>query len=298
MKQNNTGPVIFGEVLFDCFPDGTEVLGGAPFNVAWNLHAFGLSPIFISRIGNDRRGLEVKEAMRRWGMDTGQIQIDNQRPTGTVRVLLDGHEPTFEISPQDAYGHIEKVKSGSFEKCPLLYHGSLALWNPQAVEVIESIKQQNRIPLFIDVNLRSPWWKRDRVLSLLNGASWVKLNEDELNLLVPINESLEEKAGIMLKEFQLKNVIVTRGKKGATIFLANGEQISIIPEPGISIVDTVGAGDAFSSVFILGIISKWPMNKTITHAQEFASAVVGRRGATVSDKAFYDRFIKRWTSNK
>ncbi len=37
-------PVIFGEVLFDCFSDGNSVLGGAPFNVAWHLQAFGLSP--------------------------------------------------------------------------------------------------------------------------------------------------------------------------------------------------------------------------------------------------------------
>ena len=44
---------IFGEVLFDCFPDGREVLGGAPFNVAWHLHAFGQSPVFVSRVGDD-----------------------------------------------------------------------------------------------------------------------------------------------------------------------------------------------------------------------------------------------------
>ena len=44
--------VIFGEVLFDDFPDGA-VLGGAPFNVAWHLQAFGLHPVMISRTGND-----------------------------------------------------------------------------------------------------------------------------------------------------------------------------------------------------------------------------------------------------
>jgi len=37
-------PVLFGEILFDRFPDGREVLGGAPFNVAWHLRGFGLDP--------------------------------------------------------------------------------------------------------------------------------------------------------------------------------------------------------------------------------------------------------------
>ena len=43
MKENkinlnkNGVPIIFGEVLFDIFPDGNQVLGWAPFNAAWYL---------------------------------------------------------------------------------------------------------------------------------------------------------------------------------------------------------------------------------------------------------------------
>ena len=65
---NHAIPVIFGEVLFDCFPDGNSVLGGAPFNVAWHLQAFGLSPIVISSIGDDELGKKVKSAMLDWNM--------------------------------------------------------------------------------------------------------------------------------------------------------------------------------------------------------------------------------------
>ena len=46
---NHTRPVVFGEVLFDCFPDGSRVLGGAPFNVAWHCQAFWLATfVYIS----------------------------------------------------------------------------------------------------------------------------------------------------------------------------------------------------------------------------------------------------------
>ncbi|MEM7234470.1 MAG: hypothetical protein AAF517_19985, partial [Planctomycetota bacterium] len=48
-------PVVFGEVLFDRFPDGRSILGGACFNVAWNLRGLGLDPLFVSR-ENDRTG--------------------------------------------------------------------------------------------------------------------------------------------------------------------------------------------------------------------------------------------------
>ena len=63
---------IFGEVLFDQFPDNQQVLGGAPFNVAWHLQAFGASPCFISRVGNDAKAVTIKNAMQTWGMDLTQ----------------------------------------------------------------------------------------------------------------------------------------------------------------------------------------------------------------------------------
>ena len=61
--SNNHNIHVFGEALFDHFPDGSRVLGGAPFNVAWHLQAFGLSPRFISRIGDDPPGHEITALM-------------------------------------------------------------------------------------------------------------------------------------------------------------------------------------------------------------------------------------------
>ena len=54
--MNPQHPCIFGEVLYDHFPDGQRVLGGAPFNVAWHLQAFGQAPRFVSRVGHDAEG--------------------------------------------------------------------------------------------------------------------------------------------------------------------------------------------------------------------------------------------------
>ncbi|MDX1571268.1 MAG: PfkB family carbohydrate kinase, partial [Xanthomonadales bacterium] len=67
---------VFGEVLFDHFPDGTRVLGGAPFNVAWHLQALGAEPQLISRVGSDPEGDAVRAAMAEWGMDTATLETD------------------------------------------------------------------------------------------------------------------------------------------------------------------------------------------------------------------------------
>ena len=88
-KQDNTRPIaIFGEVLIDQFPDGHQVLGGAPFNVAWHLQAFGQAPCFISRIGNDSMGESIRQAMIDWGVSVENMQTDHYHPTCTVEVTL------------------------------------------------------------------------------------------------------------------------------------------------------------------------------------------------------------------
>ncbi len=95
MLAEQRRPVIFGEVLFDRFPDGSLVLGGAPFNVAWHLQAFGQAPLLISRVGDDPLGRQVRGAMLDWGMDTAGLQLDSAHATGTVEVRFDHGEPSY-----------------------------------------------------------------------------------------------------------------------------------------------------------------------------------------------------------
>ena len=66
------------------------------------------------------------------------------------------------------------------------------------------------------------------------------------------------------------------------------------PASETKIVDTVGAGDAFSSVLILGQLRDWPLERTLEKAQEFAAAIVGLRGATTTERIVYERFTKAW----
>ena len=121
-------PLIFGEVLFDRFPDSSVVLGGAPFNVAWHLHAFGLKPLMVSRIGNDALGRRVEAAMRDWGMDCSGMQTDSTHPTGSVEVSFVEGEPSYEIAQGVAYDFIDaSVLPQPDDGEWLLYHGSLAL---------------------------------------------------------------------------------------------------------------------------------------------------------------------------
>ena len=285
--MNSRPPCIFGEVLFDHFPDGARVLGGAPFNVAWHLQAFGRSPLFVSRVGNDDEGHEIRQAMQAWGMRVDALQTDPTLATGSVAVSFTDGEPHYDIVHPCAYDVIEPVTANG---CDLLYHGSLAIRDTQSRSALQALIDSAKPGrVFLDVNLRAPWWDRDTLQQLLVRADWVKLNADELRLLHD-----DDNAEGFLGRHALAGLILTRGSAGAEVLTADGQRHGVSPQPATSFVDAVGAGDAFASVFILGLLSDWQLPTTLQRAQAFASAIVGQRGATVSDRGFYRAFAEQW----
>jgi fructokinase len=285
---------IFGEVLFDVFPDGKRILGGAPFNVAWHLQAFRRAPLFLSRVGPDTEGNLIRQAMRSWGMALRGLQSDPLHPTGRVSVRLDAGEPSYDIVDHCAYDYITLDEEHELPACGLLYHGTLALRHSPAARSLERIKASRPGCVFVDVNLREPWWSRDMVLDLLGDADWVKLNRDELARLGEASGPLVEQARSFKGTYGLAGLVVTLGAEGAMGFAQDDDTATITPAPTSSIVDAVGAGDAFSAVLILGIVHAWPLTLTLERAQQFASAIVQQRGATVDDAAFYRPFIEAW----
>jgi len=292
MSAQPLRPLIFGEVLFDHFPDGSSVLGGAPFNVAWHLQAFGLSPLLISRVGNDVAGQQVRTSMLQWGMDVSGLQCDETHPTGRVEVSFSQGEPHYEIVEQCAYDFIDAGGLPDLAEAPwLLYHGSLAL--RQSTSTLMRIRQQTGAARFLDINLRTPWWSQDLLQPLLQQAHWIKLNSDELQQLLPDIDNEEARITAVMQH-KPDYVLLTRGARGATAICADGTRYTVQPGEKAALVDTVGAGDAFCSVMIAGLVRRWPVPLTLSRAQAFASAMVGIRGATTDNREFYNNMIALW----
>lgn len=286
-------PLIFGEVLYDRFPDGACTLGGAPFNVAWHLQAFGLAPLMISRVGDDALGEQVLAAMRAWGMDCSGMQLDSTHATGVVDISLEHGEPRYHIVEAQAYDFIAVEQLPRIRGDALLYHGSLASRSAATAEALAELKRQLRGKVFVDINLRAPWWDRQQALQLLADARWIKLNAEELGALLPQAADEEARIAALLTD-ALDYAVVTRGDQGATAIVARGRQRHEVRPAATTVIDAVGAGDAYCSVLILGEMRQWPLPLTLQRAQQFASAIVGMRGATPRDMRFYQPFNAAW----
>ena len=287
-------PVIFGEVLYDCFPDGQAVLGGAPFNVAWHLQGFGRAPLFISRVGDDPLGHHVKDAMHNHGMDASGLQLDSLHPTGKVTITMSGKNHSFEIIPDQAYDYIDQGALPPLPDSTLFYHGSLAARSPVSAQTLAFLNTRYAGKRLVDVNLRSPWWQQQQVLELVDGAWLAKLNDEELQLLVPDADDDASRIQQLINNAGLQLLLVTRGAAGAELLTASGESFRVAPDSVTEVVDTVGAGDAMTSVLVLAILQGWPWQQALERSQAFASAIVGQRGATVEEPGFYQPFIDAW----
>lgn len=283
---------VFGEVLFDRFPDGTHMLGGAPFNVAWHLQALQQLPCLISRVGCDQAGQQIMQAMEAWGMTTCAIQRDDAHPSGAVEITLIDGEPDYAILAEQAYDFIAAdsidLNAGWF------YHGSLALRHPVSRAAWQFYRQAHPGKVFVDLNLRPPWWHPSLLALIMAGADWLKLNVHELEQLVLLGTSQRTKIEYLLQQYQLSGVFLTQGAAGAELYTAAGDFFSVRPDKATPVLDSVGAGDAFAAVCLLGLMQEWSYPVILERAQQLASAVVARRGAVITEPDYYQRYRQDW----
>src|SRR3954465_9603830 len=97
---------VFGEALVDDFIT-EQVVGGAPFNVARNLAAFGVAALMVTRIGEDKNGALMRGEFERFGMSEAGLQFDPREAPGRV---VGGRTPEghrFITLPAQAYDYGE-----------------------------------------------------------------------------------------------------------------------------------------------------------------------------------------------
>ena len=294
-------PVVFGEVLFDVFPDGNQVLGGAPFNVAWHLNGFGLDPFFISRVGKDALGREVLARMRGSAMDTGGMQTDPDRDTGMVTVSMEQGQPSYTIEQGAAWDFIVPEISSlpPAAQTGILYHGSLAARTGRSAGVLRELVRSREWDVFCDINLRPPWWTAELLREVFAWSRYVKLNELELREItrsfgLPLGDDAAM-AWTLVREFGLDLLILTMGEQGAMLLSAKAEPVVRPASRARDFQDSVGAGDAFSAVVLLGLSLGWEPGDMLERAAVFAAGICSIQGALPDDNRFYSPFLAEWT---
>lgn len=280
--------VSVGEVLWDVIGD-QEFLGGAPLNFSVSSQRLGNEVALVSAVGADRRGERAIQAIEALGLNTKFIGVVPDHETGAAIVTTDeSGNATFVIKRPAAFdflniddlllSHLAAIRPD------WIYFGTLAQTNGNNETMLHRlVSSVPKARCFYDLNLREGHWSFDLVRRLSGLASVIKLNEFEAETLYRLTcrleqFSLEGFCRCWSEIYGTKVICVTLGERGCGIW--ENDAFRTFAGFRVKVMDTVGAGDAFSAAFLHGLQLGWPMERTALFANALGAIVASRAGAT------------------
>jgi fructokinase len=288
-----------GELLWDLLPGGKQ-LGGAPANFAYISSLLGERALIASRVGDDALGREALDWLAQRGLETSFIQIDASHPTSTALVELDSQQqPSFAIWEDVAWdylgwtSHWHELASEADAVC----FGTLAQRSPHSrATIMQFLRATPESALVVfDINLRQSFYSAEVIDRSLVHASVVKLSADELLLIADLLEigSHDEEtcAKWLLSEYDLELVCLTRGAAGS--LLISRSETSAHPGCQVHVVDTVGAGDAFTAGLVHSYLAGASLAQMNEAANRLGGWVASEQGAMpVADRESFNKILR------
>lgn len=297
----NISGVCFGEVLWDNLPSGRK-LGGAPLNVAYHLNKLGIHTEMLTRIGEDKDGEDIMTLCAELAIPLTLFQKDNKYPTSTVEVDIDENKDVrYEIVFPVAWDYIAlgEKEIETVNKADFFVFGSLSTRHHVSYQTLKTLIQLANYKV-LDVNLRAPHYTKERIFELLGYADLVKMNEEELGFIatwlgLPDTDTDATKAEAVMTTFDINELIVTYGAKGAVYHSWLGKFSYHFPALKVEVKDTIGSGDSFLAAFLS---QRCRQDKQVTPEEmlEFATTlsafVTQSTGACPSyDEVTINRFV-------
>ena len=276
-----------GEVLWDVYSD-QALFGGAPANFACHAASLGADARIASAVGKDDLGTRALKWLEDHSLSQEWVGVDPDHPTGSVQVSLDTKgTPQYHFASNVAWDFLELNPRWQqlAQSCDAVCFGTLAQRSPKSSRAIldfldRTAPQALRV---FDVNLRQEFYSAQVLVESMQRANVVKLNHEELPIVsrllgMGIGSEIEQ-CQQLIDRFGLLALALTRGDQGSAVYFQG--QWDQQPALDIQAIDTVGAGDAFSAVLIMGILSGKPLSEIHLKAARIAAYVCTQRGAVV-----------------
>lgn len=262
----------------------TSSIAGAESNVAIGLARLGHRVAWVGAVGHDEPGALISRTLRAEGVDA-QIRLDPLRPTGLM--LL-----------EHRLGHTSRVlyhRAGSagsnFEwddvaphllKGPRLLHvsGITPALSPSARDItlraVDTARDMGVI-VSLDVNHREKLWSATAAAEVLGPlarrVNHLIASEHELQILGGGSE--EENITLAVSD-GIESVVVKRGAAGVTI-ITSADRYDV-PARAVEVVDTIGAGDAFTAGYLSGVLEGCAPRACASRGVDVAAFAVSSRG--------------------
>ncbi len=284
---------------FDAF------VGGSPLNIAVGCARLGVNASLLTAVGNDKVGEFIVNFLNNEGVNTHCIPVKKDARSSAV-VL--GIEPPdrfplvyYRNNAADSQVDIDDVDNAKISEYRiLLINGTAMNIEPSrsATFYAAEIAKKNNVEVVLDLDFRADQWHDYRAFGItmravlpkvkiaigteeeilaatMEKASQVTIKDQQISapeISGDINESIKR-----LLSTGIETLIVKRGKEGASICRKDGS-MEDVPGFPVDVLNVLGAGDAFASGFIYGILQGWDLYKACRMGNASGAHVVTQKG--------------------
>lgn len=256
-----------GEALIDMISEPTVSgalgfvphTGGAVLNTAVAMGRLGVPVGMLTGLSSDMFGQQLIDALKASHVDTTHVIISDRPTTLAFVQLSDGHA-SYSFVDENTAGRmlLPEDLPDQLPAVSALYLGGISLACEPCADAYAALLDRHGSDraVMLDPNIRPGFIKdqtrfRTRLNRMISRADIVKVSDEDLDWIIPGNESEALKASVLLHAGP-SVVIVTCGGDGAHGYLADGSEVSVPVKP-VEVVDTIGAGDTFNAGVLTGL---------------------------------------------
>ena len=276
----------FGEILFDVFGEERKI-GGAPFNFAAHARRAGAEAYLMSAVGLDELGELALQASARHAVRAEYIFRSSRYGTGACQVTLDGRGiPRYDLVAPAAYDDIPCDEKVATERFDGLYFGTLSLRGEENRGTLDAlVRSHGDREIFVDVNVREPFCKREALLYALNHATILKISDEELPFVMcevfshPSHDVRDALQRIAERFPNIRLLLLTCGADGSLAYEVQCGQFYSCPAVETEVSSTVGAGDSYAASFMVNYMNGVPLRECMEKASAVSAYVVSKTEA-------------------
>lgn len=264
------GETLFGKAFH-------RFLGGKGVNQAVAAARLGGRVTIVGRVGQDAFGEEHIATMRDEGIDPRGIIRDPDAPTGCSGILLEEDGSNRICMVPGANHRVRASDIDAVEDALAVADAVVCQFevpDEAVIRVAQLASKHNRLFIF------NPAPAREIPEEVLRAVTVLTPNESEASYLTGVEVTDIEtgvRAARVLQQRGVKQVVITMGHRGALAITEDSEDF--IPALKVDVVDTVGAGDAFTGALAYYLGSGQSLSEAARFANVVAAISVTRRGA-------------------
>ena len=256
------------------------VSGGSVANSIVGLSQLGNDVGFIGKISEDSLGQKYEDGLKKEKVNYLYNKKKEPIPTGSCLILI---TPDSERTMCTYLGTAGKINDQDIDES-IIKNSEITflegyLWDEGEPKKAfdKAITCSNKVAMSLSDLFCVERHKKHFLELAKNKLDIIFANEQEITSLIDAN-SFEE---IVTFSKQIKkNVVITRGDKGA-ISILNNEFIECEAQQNLNIKDLTGAGDLFAAGYLHGIINNLPIKECLIKGTELSSKIIQKIGARI-----------------